>query len=215
MEKVTPRTIRNKRLHADDRRSSSRDRAARRRARLRGLIVYLLFVSVGCSGVFAENQRPTESQVEAAYLFNFGKFVDYPPSVEEKKTEPFVICVLGDDPFGSALDGLLAKGTVKGKGLSARRIVRLQDASVCHVLFISSSEASRVGKIIATLGNTSVLTVSDMPQFVEHGGMIQFVLEGGKVRFEVNLTAAESAGLALSSELLKVAVNVRRIPPQS
>jgi hypothetical protein len=91
-----------------------------------------------------------------------------------------------------------------------RRVAKPQDALSCRVLFISSSEQSRLKEILAALDETSVLTVSDMPQFTRRGGMIQFVVEANRVRFEVNLTSAERAGLILSSQLLKVAIDVKR-----
>jgi hypothetical protein len=77
-------------------------------------------------------------------------------------------------------------------------------------LFISSSETNRLNKIIEALDKSAVLTVSDIPQFSQRRGMIQFVLEGSRIRFEVNLAATQRAGLVLSSELLKVATAVRR-----
>ncbi len=83
----------------------------------------------------------------------------------------------------------------------------------CHILFISSSEESQLKEILATLDKTSVLTVSDISQFTRRGGMIQFVVAANKVRFEVNVTSAERTGLILSSQLLKVAINVRRGSP--
>ena len=85
-----------------------------------------------------------------------------------------------------------------------------QDAVSCRVLYISSSEDSRLKEILAALDKSGVLTVSDIPQFSQRGGMIEFTLQGNNVRFEVNLAIAENTGLTLSSELLKVAVTVRR-----
>jgi len=79
-------------------------------------------------------------------------------------------------------------------------------------VFVSSSETNRLKDILAALDKANILTVSDIPQFSKLGGMIQFVLDGNKIRFEVNLTAAENAGLTLSSELLKVATAVRKTP---
>lgn len=182
---------------------------------LRQMMNCVLCVAIASSNVLSETEKPNEYQVEAAYLFNFGKFVDWPADTTGKAPDSFVICVLGDDPFGTSLDRLRDSGRVKGRDLAAKRIVRVQDAAACQVLYISSSETSRLSKIISTLGNTSVLTVSDIPRFTERGGMIQFILEGGRVRFQVNVSAAENAGLVLRSELLKVAVSVRKEPPQS
>ena len=116
------------------------------------------------------------------------------------------------DPFGPALDATLANETIAGKNLAAKRITTPQEAGNCQILFLSSAEDGRLSKIIEALDKGAVLTVSDMPQFSQRGGMIQFVLEGKKVRFEVNLTAVQRAGLTLSSELLKVATAVRTNP---
>jgi uncharacterized protein DUF4154 len=145
---------------------------------------------------------------KAAYLYNFGRFVEWPSTVT--KSDVFNICILGQDPFGPALDHTFAGETISGKGIAARRISTSQEAVSCQILFVSSAEESRLNKIIEAIDKGAVLTVSDMPQFSRRGGMIQFVLDGKKVRFEVNLTAVQRVGLTLSSELLKVATTVRR-----
>jgi uncharacterized protein DUF4154 len=157
----------------------------------------------------AQGAKPTDYDVKAAYLYNFGRFVEWPSSVTTK-SDVFNICILGQDPFGSALDHTFAGETISGKGIAAKRISTPQEAVNCQILFMSSAEEGRLNKIIEAIDKGAVLTVSDMPQFSQRGGMIQFVLDGKKVRFEVNLTAVQRAGLTLSSELLKVATNVRR-----
>jgi hypothetical protein len=154
-------------------------------------------------------QQPTEYQVKATYLYNFSQFVQWPPQATAASNS-FDICILGQDPFGSTLNSILANESIAGKRVAARRISSSQDAVNCRVLFISSSEGGRLKEILNALGGASVLTVSDLPQFTVHGGMLQFLLMDDRVRFEVNLAAAERAGLSLSSELLKVAINVRR-----
>lgn len=154
--------------------------------------------------------KPTEYQVKAAYLYNFGKFIRWPASTG--KNSSFAICVLGRDPFGPTLDATLAGESIDGQKVTAARPARAQDAAECRILFISSSESGRLNETLAALDKANVLTVSDMPHFTERGGMIQFVLEGDRVRFEVNLPVAQRAGLTLSSELLKVATAVRTAP---
>jgi hypothetical protein len=156
----------------------------------------------------AQSPKPTDYDVKAAYLYNFGRFVEWPPKVTTMGT--FNICVLGDDPFGRALDQTLARETIGNRSVAARRISRPEESIDCQILFISSSEAHRLTKIIDSLDRSAVLTVSDIPQFAQHRGMIQFVPDGNRVRFEVNLNATQHAGLTLSSELLKVATAVRR-----
>jgi hypothetical protein len=118
--------------------------------------------------------------------------------------------VIGQDPFGRTLDSTLAGELIDQKKVVAKRISRPQEAATCQVLFISLSEDARLKDILPLLDKLSVLTVSDIPRFSERGGMIQFVLEKDKIRFEVNLTNAERAGLSLSSELLKVAMAVKK-----
>lgn len=172
--------------------------------------VLLVWSLIGVSSLEAQQLKPTAYEVKAAYLYNFGKFVEWPAKVTAGNNEPFMICVLGKDPFGTSLDATIAGEAIGGKSVLAKRISNPQEALNCRVLFISSSEDAQLKNILATLEKTSVLTVSDMSQFTRRGGMIQFVDEANRVRFEVNLTVAERAGLTLSSQLLKVAISVRR-----
>lgn len=139
--------------------------------------------------------------------------MDWPATAEQE--DIFAVCVLGHDPFGPALDSTLTGEKVGNKNMVARRIVDAQEAAKCRILFIASSEAARMKQILASLGKAGVLTVSDLPDFSVSGGMIQFVMEENKVRFEVNLSAADKAGLTLSSQLLKVATTVRKDSPPS
>jgi hypothetical protein len=173
------------------------------------VIVGILF---GVSGLPAQKSKPQEYEVKATYLYNFARFVQWPSSSAAAKSDSFAICVLGEDPFGRALDTIVAGESIDGKAALAKRVSKPQDAVSCRVLYISSSEDSRLKEVLAALDKSGVLTVSDIPQFSRRGGMIQFVLDGDNVRFEVNRTIAENAGLTLSSELLKVAVTVRRNP---
>ncbi len=166
----------------------------------------------GNCNLSAQTPKITEYQVKAAYLANFGRFVEWPGSATAAKSESFNICVLGRDPFGADLDAALAGETIGGAHMLAKRISRPQDAVDCRILFISSSEVSQWKEISAALKALSVLTVSDMPEFARRGGIIQFLLDGNRVRFDINLAATERAGLNLSSELLKLAVNVSKSP---
>jgi hypothetical protein len=188
------------------------DRATRPVLSLRPL---LIAVAAACAFLaipvlHAQNPRPTDYQVKATYLYNFGRFIEWPGKVAAAQGGSFTVCVLGQDPFGPSLDATLAGETIGGKTVVAKRISSAEESGDCQILFLSLTDDSRLNKIIADLDKKAVLTVSDMSQFVKRGGMIQFVLEGKKVRFEVNLTATQHAGLTLSSELLKVATAVKR-----
>jgi len=185
---------------------SAADQCARRRTSA----VIALFALLQIPVLEAQQPKVSEYQVKATYLYNFGRFVQLPSNATTAKGDSFSICVLGQDPFGPSLDSTLAGETLDGKPLAAKRISTPRDAGECRILFISSTEESHLKEILAALDESSILTVSDMPAFSRRGGMIQFVLEGGKVRFEINLAKAETAKLSLSSELLKVATTVRR-----
>ena len=173
-------------------------------------VIALAWGLLSVPALHAQNAKPTDYEVKAAYLYNFGRFVEWPAQVTTTKSGHFTVCVLGQDPFGPRLDSTLAGETIGGKSIVAKRISSPQESDDCQILFLSPAESGRAKKIFAELDKRAVLTVSDMPEFAQLGGMIQFVLEGKRVRFEVNLAATQRAGLTLSSELLKVATTVRK-----
>lgn len=186
-----------------------RARLQTRGTRFRSRLLLALFLGVVLHprSSSAQQVRPTEFQVKAAYLYNFGKFVRWQASTASA-TDSFEICVIGKNPFGSALEGTVAGEKIDGKTLIARNISNPQEASRCRILFISESEEGHLKSILGIAKQFGELTVSDIPDFAERGGMIEFLSQDGKIRFEVNLTPAREAGLTVSSELLKVAVKV-------
>lgn len=178
---------------------------------LRVLWTYVATALIAAGTLADAQSEPTEYQVKAAYLYNFGKFVTWPSTTEASTAESFGVCVLGDDPFGPALDEVVTNAMVANKKIIAKRMKDPAEASGCQIVFVASSESSRLDKVLRVLSKHDVLTVSDIPHFVDRRGMIQFVMDKGRVRFEVNLTATDDAGLVISSEMLKVAYSVKRI----
>ena len=164
------------------------------------------------AALHAQQARPRDYDVKAAYLFNFGRFTTWPAAGAGGESAVFGVCVLGRDPFGAALDAMVTGEMIDGKRVTVRRIARAADTEGCRILFVSASEDAELAHILQTLVGSRILTVSDLPQFVERGGMIQFVSDGKKIRFTVNVPAATQAGLTLSSELLRVAAAVRANP---
>jgi hypothetical protein len=168
------------------------------------------FLCCACSALlYSQSRKPTEFEVKAAYLYQFGKFVKWPVSTSVS-ADTFPICVMGSDSFGTLVGSIVSGESMEGKRLSVQRVSSTSEVARCRILFIGNIEAARWATVRSALDHVPVLTVSDSPGFVEHGGMIQFVMDGDRVRFIVNLTAAEHSGLSLSSELLKVAVSVKR-----
>lgn len=182
--------------------------AARLLPRL-GCALLCLFLAFPVGATVA-SQPVSEYDVEAAYLYNFGKFVHWPDSAQ--KNPSFDICILGEDPFGGTLDKLIVNDDMDGKPIRKRIIGRASEAAGCAIVYVSDSEAGNLHRILAHFAGSGTLLVSSLPDFARHGGMVQFVLQGDRVRFEVNLKAAAQSHLVLSSELLKVAVSVTGRP---
>ena len=160
------------------------------------------------SPVPAAAQAALEYEVKAAFLLNFTKFIDWPASAFATPAAPFTICILGRDPFGQALDQTVEGESVNGRKLAVRRISQSPELQGCQVVFVDSGE-KEVRKILNGLKN-GVLTVGQGEGFMREGGMIAFVIENRRVRFDINQSAAENAGLRLSSKLLSVARSVEK-----
>ncbi|MGA9335453.1 MAG: YfiR family protein [Rudaea sp.] len=154
--------------------------------------------------VSARAQVP-DYQIKAVFLFNFTEFVEWPSDAFADAQKPLVIGVLGDDPFDGYLDATIRGEKVGNRPLLVRRYRRVEDVDACQVLFISRSEIDRLEPIIDSLKHRSILTVSDVDGFTQHGGMIRFVTRRNHVRLQINLAATQAAGLTLSSKLLQVA----------
>jgi len=176
--------------------------------RRRPLPAAAALLAICVSTVGAQSPPRTEYEIKAAYLFTFARFVEWRPQ-PSRDDSAFTICIVGTDPFGAVLDSTLAGAVIRGRKVGARRLTAADAATGCHIVFIGASEERRVGTIVPSLTASGTLTVSDMPRFAEHGGMIQFVTAANRVRFEINLGSARQAGLTMSSELLKVASAVR------
>lgn len=151
----------------------------------------------------------TEYQIKAAFLFNFAKFVDWPAEVFPDTTTPITIGIFGKDPFGGTLEEIVAGETVRGRRLALVRFRRVRDIRDCHILFVSASEERSIPQILDKVRGTSVLTVGEIENFARDGGIVNFVLRESRVRFQVNMDAADRARLRISSKLLKLAEIVR------
>ncbi|HYX24364.1 MAG TPA: YfiR family protein [Thermoanaerobaculia bacterium] len=181
------------------------------RASQKALRLLLCAWGLATSAAAGAEVAASEYAVKAAFLYNFTKFVDWPPRVFTDERSPLKICVLGADPFGKALRSFMDE-EVGGRRLQLLRVDTLNNPAACHVLFVSRSERDRLPQILAAVRGAPVLTVADTPEFLDDGGMVNFVLEGGKVRFEIDPEAAERSGIRISSKLLALARHVKGRP---
>jgi hypothetical protein len=155
---------------------------------------------------------PSEYEVKAAFLYNFIKYTEWPQKAFPSPDTPLTIGVVGEDPFRNLLDRAVEGKTFNGRKLIVKRFETPQNLKTCHLVFIGSSERGRLDQLLADLKGASVLTVSETEKFAERGGVINFTMLGEKVRFEINIKAAESAGLKISSKLLSVATVISTEP---
>jgi hypothetical protein len=156
----------------------------------------------------AQDSALTEYKIKAAFIFNFVKFVEWPPQAFANETSPIVIGVLGQNVFGDNLEQALRNKSIHHRPLQYQEFHSVAEVTNCQVLFIGVSEKKRYSKILGALRGMSVLTVSesDQDQFIEAGGMINFVIQENRIHFQVNNEAAKSAGLIINSKLLDLAV---------
>ena len=171
-------------------------------------IAFILAMLICGPNVSAESMQYQEYLVKAAFLFNFTKFVDWPSESFKDNAAPIKLYILGDDPFGEALDTIRDK-TVKGRRLVIKRCQKVEELEGAHLLFISASEKGRVNQILQSLKNTPVLTISETERFGQMGGIINFITVENKVQFEINSEQAQQNKLKISSQLLKLARIVR------
>jgi hypothetical protein len=155
-------------------------------------------------GLYAAD-APTENQVQAVFLFNFSRFVEWPAQAFAAPNDPFVIGIVGSDPFGARLDEAVHNEQINGHPLTVRRYRSVSEVDNCQILFIDRSEIGHLGQILAALDHHSTLTVSQADGAAQRGVMIQFATENSRIRLRINVESARAAGLTISSKLLRPA----------
>lgn len=198
-------------------------RAARLTLRFSGLrasggslwFLVLLILQFGPFSGHLRGQAVKEYDLKAAFLYHLAQFVDWPSEAYPAADTPLVIGVLGQDPFGKALDEIIQNEVVKNRKLIVQRYRRLEEIKLCHVLFISHSEDSRLAEILAALQGRAILTVGDSDGFARRGGMVRFLTDKGKLKLRINLDSARAANLTISSKLLRASevIGARETPP--
>ncbi len=147
--------------------------------------------------------------MKAAFLPKLANFVTWPASAFAETNSPLVIGILGEDPFGPQFDEDLKSVVIHGRPMVVKRLGAMPKPGAVHLLFVGQSATARIGDIRKTLGKEPILTLGDASGFAEAGGMINFTKVEGKLRFEINITAAQASGLQISSRLLQVSTVVR------
>lgn len=168
----------------------------------------LVWVLCGASDLMAQTQN--EYVVKAAYFYNFAKFVEWPPEAFATESAPYVIGVLNDEPFTKVLEQTINEKTFNGRQFVVKRLKWGEDYRDCHLLYINTSEQRRLEQILASIKKASILTISEIDQFIHRGGILNLIMEENRILFEINADVAEQNGLKISSKLLTLARNVKR-----
>ena len=168
------------------------------------LLSMLLMVQPACA-------EPNEYQVKAAMIYNMIRFIDWPEVALQSTDRQLMICVAGTGQLASAVDILQGK-EVKGKTITINQVSPANDASGCHVLVLSDLNQYATNSLVKRTRSNGVLTIADSFDFANSGGVIGFVLQEGKVRFEINQTSALRHRIRISSQLLKLARIVQETP---
>jgi hypothetical protein len=169
------------------------------------LIILLSYLFLP-SGAFAQADAYTEYTMKAIFLERFTRFVEWPPRAEiDDTSKPFIIAVIGNNPFGPKLDNIYSTQKIRNKKVKIIYASNVDEIAGCHLLFISKSEEKRLDKIISLTRDKPILTVSAAKGFAEKGVLINFYILNGLIRFEINETAVRESGLSTSYLLLKTA----------
>ena len=176
-----------------------------RRLRLLITVAMVILPSLGFEAHAQESSVSSEYLIKAGFIYNFANLVQWPANAFAQPDSPIVIGILGEDPFGTVLDRVLAGKRVNGRVFLVKRLKSVVDLKECHILFVSSSEIAHLAEAIHLAKGMPILTIGEIPGFAKRGGIINLVLEDNKVHFEVNVEAAKEADLTISSRLLALA----------
>lgn len=150
-----------------------------------------------------------EYDVKAALLYKAIKFVHWPDSAFAHPSAPVNVCILGDDPFGQAMDPISGL-PLHGRAIQVIRFAALdEDVTDCQVLFIAGSESDRLTPIFAAVGNEPVLTIAEIDQFAQLGGAMNFSARYNRIRFEVNADMVRRAGLEMNAQFMRMVTIVK------
>lgn len=181
---------------------------------LRRLVILIVALSVSLSWApeacaqASDSSDSSEYLIKAGFIYNFAKFVDWPATAFAQPDSPIVIGILGIDPFGPLIDQVVQNKKIGARSFVVRRLkwgTDLKELRDCKILFVGDSERAHIDELVQIVKTLPILTVGETPGFAERGGVIRFVLEDNRVRFEVNVEAAHQAELTISSRLLTLA----------
>jgi len=172
-------------------------------------LLRLLLAAALVAGAAPSRAQPTEEAVKAAFIPKFARYVEWPARAMPPARQPFILCVIGHDPFGRLLDQSAASETIAGRSVAVRRMATADGAAGCHLAFVQGSSGAETTRLLLALRNQPILTITDARAGPQRG-MVHFTVSGGRVRFFIDEAAAADRGMSISSRLLALAIGVRQ-----
>ena len=192
--------------------SQKREIASKRHRLLKSWLTFLLLTLWSASPIILNARAGTasETEVKAAFLYNFAKFVEWPPTAFASEEAPIKVVVVGDEEFATKLASLLKDKKALGRSFEVKKFSSAQELKTAQIVFVPNSETKRFPQTLEVIKNLPVLTVGESAQFLNLGGMINFVVQDAQLRFEIYPEAAEKARLVISSKLMRLAKSIKK-----
>lgn len=171
--------------------------------------VFFILLPVHATAASSEIQSARALEIQAAFLIKFSSYVKWPDDAFSGPEDPIIVGIVGRDPFGSSVDKIARSMKANGRNVEVRRYINPASLTKCHILFVPSSEKENMPEIKAAMSRYFVLLVGNFPGFLEQTGIINFVMVGNKIRFNISKRNYRKAGLSISSKLLSVAHEVK------
>jgi hypothetical protein len=174
------------------------------------LLTLLVSLAGLCVEARADDPTVSESELKAAFLYNFTRFIEWPAEAFKAESDPLQVTVFDDEDFAKTLTQLLADKKAHNRHFLVKNITSAKDAKGSHILFVPKERTKQMPQVMDILGELPVLTIGESPQFLNQGGIINMSFQDNQLRFEIHASAAEKAKLAISSRLMRLATNVRK-----
>lgn len=172
---------------------------------MKKIIIWILIWLSGLAFAQAQSPAAPEFSVKSVFIFNFTQFVEWPAEAFSGPDSPFIIGIVGTNPFGTYLLETVAGERVGSHPIQVHHFQEGADLKECHLLYVNLLDSKKIKTVLTALDHRHTLTVGDAPLFTREGGMIRFFMRNNKIRLEINPTTVRAAQLTISSKLLNVA----------
>ena len=171
---------------------------------LKAFSIVILFLLSGFTNVRSQSSSVKEYQIKAVFLYNFTHFINWPEAAFESQYAPFIIGIVGRDPFGPSLEDAVEGERIGSHQIRIKRYNSINEIEKCHILYVGTQDPDEIKAVLKAVARKNILTVGDSPNFIRWGGMIRFYTDQNKIRLQINNSLAKTAGLRISSKLLRV-----------